>query len=387
MKLPIDYGVALCVFNAPSHRYLQPYSLSKFVGALVLGAAMGFAVEASDYNYGGARQNQSWGDRQTNSDYATRWDRKTKPWSREPSGVTQSEIDNWGNGFSASRDDRRVENSYSANRWDWQAERHDPYSGDSWRSIDEWYRAPAYDGQHVGTVQEERAGTRQRMKQWASSADQRVPRMEAENRHKSNLQAESRSPSEGLGNQWSADTSWPRSDKRTSSSGAYGNNQSREYNWPQSSPSGSSDGYSSSGYGLSATQNRRVDDPWRSSKSYASVTDPSRRQKHWVGDRKNSEGNKPWGGHHPNNSQGRQQSNSQRSSPLSSTQSIPSVDVTRSGYSEYPGYLGYPEHYVPYSGIGAQGYGYYPEHNYGWLGGMYSDPRNFPLLDDLLWFF
>jgi len=370
--------------TALSHKYLHPSVLCKFVGALVIGATMGLAVEASDYNYG-TRQIQSW-DKQNSSDYATRWDRGTKPWSRTSSGPEQPGFGSWGNGASTSYDSQRTRNVNPEAQRSWQTEQDISYSDNAWYTgnerDNESYRVPARE--------EQRAKIRQRKEQSATPDEQRNPWAEVENQHKSEPWTNHQPSSQHWNDRRSADTSWSQGSKGGDSPNTYGDNKSWWRDRSQPSAPGSFNDYSSSGYGSEAAKNPwindpRANDPWRGSEPHTSVPDPSRHREHWVRGGELPGQNDPWGTRrYTGNSQ-----NKQRSYPTGSTQNLPPADVMRPGYSEYPAYSGYPEFYAPYSGMGENGpgYGYYPGYNPGWSGDSYTNPGGFPLFNNSLWSF
>lgn len=380
MKLP-KYEIALRMVNAPTHKYLSSCILYKSGCVLAITIAMGLsAVEASDYSYAGTQKSQSWDRQSSGDDYATRWDRGTKPWIREPSSSGQSEVGSFGSGFAPNYGDHGGKEPYSVNRQDWQTEQRSSYLSNPWRSADEYrdrHYAPAL-------AHDEQSGrTEQKSEQWVSGR-QRNPWEKTEKPHKFDpwMKPQPSTDHRNNRNRWSEGTAWPQGNKRGNSFGAVGDTEPRWRDWSQPSVSGSYNSYpSSSGYGSSAVQeNHRKDGSWYSSEFYA--PDSLQYQKRWERDQESFRESNPWRGRHNriDSSQNRQRSNS-----VSNMQNIPPVDAIQPGYSEYPGYPRYPEHYVPhFDGAWGNGPGYgssyYPGYNH------YANPLNSPMLGDSQWF-
>nr|VFK54506.1 MAG: hypothetical protein BECKTC1821F_GA0114240_100549 [Candidatus Kentron sp. TC] len=369
MKLPIKRGATLRMANTPFHGSSPPYSFCGSIAALVIGGVVGSTVEASDYNYSGMRQNQSW-DRQSSADYATRWDRGTKPWVREPSGAVQSVF---GTGGSVNYGGQEAADVNAIGQRDWrQTGQSVSRSGDLWPA-DERHRAPLPD--------ERRMEARRESGQWTSFDERRNPWSGAGNWPESDPRSESRSHSE-YRNDWSTDRSWPQDAKSKSSVGAYGGRGTESRDWSRSSMPGSPNDY---GFGAPAAQNRQTNDswpndPWRGSGSYAPATGSSQHQKHWGRSGKSHERDKPW--------ETRDHTSrrfEQRSNLMGNARNTPPSDVMRPGYSEYPGYYSYPEQGPGVWGS-LPGHGYYPGYYQGWGGGLYPDRNFFPMLDDSPWF-
>nr|VFK62139.1 MAG: hypothetical protein BECKUNK1418G_GA0071005_102215 [Candidatus Kentron sp. UNK]VFK70290.1 MAG: hypothetical protein BECKUNK1418H_GA0071006_102613 [Candidatus Kentron sp. UNK] len=358
--------VLLRIFRESDYKSLPPYSLYVSVAVLIMGGAMGLTVEASDYNYLGARQNQSW-DTRSSPDYATRWDRGTKPWVREPSGAARPGFDA---GASSNYGAQGATDVNSMGRRDWpQTGRGVPRSDDPWYSSDKRHHASPRD--------ERPMETRRDSEQWTSVDERRNSWSGTGNWPKSDPSLESRASSE-YRNDWSADTSWSRGAKSGNSTGAYRGSEPKSRDWSRSSTSVSPNDY---GRRSPATQNRWANDPWRGSGSYAPAPDTSRHQKHWGRDWESREGDKPWGARSHANSRFEQ-----RSSPTGNMQDMPPSNGMR---PEYPGYYSYPEQYHGVLGdgfgYGLGGYGYYPGYHRGWGGGSYLEP-NLPMPNDSSWF-
>nr|VFK78736.1 MAG: hypothetical protein BECKSD772D_GA0070982_102321 [Candidatus Kentron sp. SD] len=377
MKLPVNHRITLRMTNIPFYRPLPPYFFRGFVGALLVGAAMGFTAEASDYNYLESRQDQPW-NRQGSADYATRWDRATKPWSRESSTTKQMGFGVW-KGDSSLNYGGKGTTVNPINQRDWRTEQRAPYSNDPWQSAPDRHHVPARD--------EYRVGTRQETERRASSDRQRNPWAETGGSRKSDSWMKPRSPIEHRNDQWSTDTSGSQGAGAGNPSSYYGANKTRGRDWPRLSTHGASNDYPADGYGSPATQNHRTNNPWLGSRSYAPASNSQRHQKYWGRMQENSEANNPWEmRRHLDDSRDRQ-----RSIPAENTQNIPPSDF-RSEYSDYPQY------YTPYFGLGGgigslnapPGYGgyysgYSPGYGNGWLGGSHGETWGFPMLSDSPW--
>nr|VFK29803.1 MAG: hypothetical protein BECKMB1821G_GA0114241_10546 [Candidatus Kentron sp. MB]VFK34201.1 MAG: hypothetical protein BECKMB1821I_GA0114274_10647 [Candidatus Kentron sp. MB]VFK76457.1 MAG: hypothetical protein BECKMB1821H_GA0114242_105715 [Candidatus Kentron sp. MB] len=374
MNVPMNHEAGLSATNNPLlHPFLTPFFLSGFVGALLVGVTVALPVEAFDYGYTGARQGQSW-DRQDGADYATRWDRKTKPWSRTPSNTNQSGFDRWGSKSPMGYDKQGTANSVTQRNW--QREQGRSYTDSSWRAGNErdnkWRRAPDYD--------EYQAGIGQKTGPWAPAGGKRNPRAETGAWSQSDPWTKSQQPSGYRNDQWKGGSSW-------SQGGHAFDNEPRWRNWSRLPTTESSNPRSS------APRNRWSGDPARGSESHTPITDPTRHQKDW-------RYNNNWG-HGGVNSVGKGRDShrnpdhvwgKQPSRLMNSTQGVPPADVMWPDYSTPPGYTtGYPEYYYPpYSVWGG---GSYPEYHQGWRGVPYGSgapygmDRSFPMFDDLSWFF
>nr|VFK21637.1 MAG: hypothetical protein BECKLFY1418C_GA0070996_10989 [Candidatus Kentron sp. LFY] len=382
-EISVDYGVTLRMVNTSSYRFLSSFLGS--TGALLVGTAMGLAAEASDYNYAGSRQSQSW-DRQgsTTADYATRWGRGTKPWFRKRSNTARSGFNDWGNRASMDYDTPRTENVTPINRRNWRREQSTSYSDNLWPSTAE--------RPHVPAREEHRVGEKQKTEQWISSDGQRNSWEDAGSRRRTDPWAKRSQPSfKHRNNRRSTGASWPKDAKARDFSGAYyGDTKPRWRDWSRLPISEKSSNHSTDNYQSPATQNRWTgNNSRRDSKPYMSASDLSRHE-NWKRDRENSGEKKQWRAHsHTNSSQNKQQF---RSNLIDNTNNTPPVNPIQQRYPEYPGYYSgysYPSnnHMPFYSGVGGNRhwYGHYPGYNYGWLGDLYTD-QNFPMLDDSPWF-
>ncbi|MBT8421240.1 MAG: hypothetical protein KJO08_10325, partial [Gammaproteobacteria bacterium] len=324
-------------------------------------------AEASDYNYTGSRQNQSWGGQQ--QDYSTRWARDTKPWSRDLSGVEQSGFDRKGSSYSTGRGQWNDESSGR----DWRSDRGPSYAGDFQQS-DGWYQdSPAHTRQHAETGSETDYWGSMKEQQ-ALSSEQRDPWAKQKDRQKSDPWPSSRSASENRDDRWSEDTSWSRGSKSQSPPNAYGNTP--WYDESQSAKSESPRDYSSSGT-LSAPQDAWSQDPWpenssknsrRGAKTHASDAGLSQGQKHWDSNRKareedRSEANRRWDTSRYREKNEQRAKYKQQPEPAYRA-SLP--ETTQPGYPEYSGYtnhLGSSEYAPLYPS--EQGYGPPPVPGYG----------------------
>nr|VFJ73735.1 MAG: hypothetical protein BECKFM1743C_GA0114222_107502 [Candidatus Kentron sp. FM]VFJ74077.1 MAG: hypothetical protein BECKFM1743A_GA0114220_107562 [Candidatus Kentron sp. FM]VFK20857.1 MAG: hypothetical protein BECKFM1743B_GA0114221_107352 [Candidatus Kentron sp. FM] len=307
-------------------------------------------IEAADYNYN--RQDGSWTGQQ--NEYATRWDRSTKPWSRELSGAEQSRFDRNGMGYSTGSG--QWANESSGQNW----HSHHDLANDS-RQFPGWGRE-----RQVHAPQSPEVG--QLPDPWGRpSGEQRDPWPGSKDWRKPDGWTDRKPASDGWGGQRSGSTSWSQGSGSERPYNAYGNTP--WYGRSQSERPKSSRDYSSGG-ASPATQNAWARDPWaksppkgsvRDSGTYGPSSDASSERRYWGHTGETYGENRPWGEHRQ-----KKQSRTERQTGAGAT----TYNVAPSGTRQhgYPSYPGYPD----YLGIGEYGSIYSPGYGLGYNPGYYG---------------
>ena len=375
--------------------------------ALVFGSHAQY-IEAADYSYMGNRQDRSWTGQQ--NEYATRWGRSTKPWSRELSGAEQSGFD--GNRMGYSTGSGQWANESSGRNWqprrdpandsrqfsEWGRERpdHSPVhalqSPEAGQGPDPW--GPGQDGQAFsGEQRDPWPGSKQGSDPWGPGRDRRAfsgeqpdPWPEPKDWRKPDGWADRKPASNDWAGQRSGSASWSQGNGSERPYNAYGNTP--WYGQSQSERPESSRDYSSGG-ALPATQNA-WGDPWskkpprgsvRGSNTYAPGTDASSDRGYWGHTGQTYGENRPWGERRPKKPS---RTERQTGSGANTYNVVPSDARQQYGYPSYPGYpdyLGMGE----YGSIYGPGYGmgYNPGY-YGW--GYQQGLGSAPMVGESPWF-
>lgn len=341
--------------------------------------------EASDYT--GNRQAQSWG--KPSSDYATRWARDTKPWSRGPSGTGQSGVDSdysqWAN-KSFERDGPSDRTRYVSD----------------FRQSDGWYQdSPVRTRQRPERGQETpESWESPRRERQVSSGEQQDSWAKLKDWQEPNQWVDPRSASSRWDDGWSGSTARSQGNQSDRSVDSYGG--TRRYGGFQSpSPEPPRD-YSSAGTS-SGEQDPWAKDPWArnprensppASGRYTPDIDPSQDRKYWEYSQSMYGEDRPWGRQGNDQPQTKQPPN-----PVANAHSGLSPNPSQPGHFEYPGYL--HQYQTPsYPGMWEYGAAYGPEYgygHYGWghgeswypgFGSMSTVPGfgNMPMVGDLLGF-
>lgn len=360
---------------------------SRAAFSLLAGAMMGLAgamtggySQASDYNYPGSRQDQS---RIQSSDYATRWARDTRPWSREAPGTGQSRLDGSEAGYPVGYD--QWANESSRGNWDSDRTYHANEPWGNFRQSDGWYRddrpggvaRPPETGRetgHRGHWDKPRAPGRQD-DPWPTAKDPS-------------------GPDRWTDSQPGGNTSWFRDNRFERPGGAYGGTpppttRHDRSDWSQSPEPAPPRDYTSGG--AAAARDPWARDPWpergsrHGARMYIPNTNSPRSQEYWESGQDPYKEDRPWGRRHRSDRPRAEQP----PAPTANTYNAPSADVRQ------PGYHGYPEYYsAPYPGAWEYGSMYDPGYGSGYyglgaghgLGGWYPGLWNTPGVGDSLWF-
>nr|VFJ63488.1 MAG: hypothetical protein BECKDK2373C_GA0170839_11085 [Candidatus Kentron sp. DK] len=344
---------------------------------------------AVDYGSTGTWNNQSGSGYQ--SDYATRWARDTKPWSREFSGDA-SEFGGADAGYATGYN--QWEGESSGGRQDWR----DPQA--SYGNNSTWQSRSWYENQPNNVSQRPEPDWESRTQR--ANPNRQVSGPQQDDWGELREPAPRPIPGRQEDDPWSGNQ--PRSGNRNNGLKRPSGTR-RTTSWDDRSQSADSRpprDYSTRGT-LSLMQNSWEKDPWSrnpsenprsGSQAYPSNANSYGGQTAWGRERSDYQNNpsqegRPWG-----TSRRRGKAPSQQQPK--STPYAPLPDAGQSGYPEYPGHPGYSGYAVPYSGMGdygaaySPGYGYGreihgPESTYG-AGGAYPGLGNVPTVGDLLGF-